>query len=307
MRRCLALVALAAFAQCTNVARCKDGTLLVTLTLAGDAAQTDQLRIAVAVDGGTPFSTSVSHVLGQATGTIEVDFPSGYPQGHSVTVDVTAATASGVVGENSASAALSSGCATLPLTVMATGASSPGDMAATRDLAVGDMPPPDLRMSGDLASVDDMAMSPDLSMPPAPDLATPCGMLGQACCSGNTCTQLNLACQSGVCQSTCGQPGQQCCSAGYCQPSASQACCVNNTCVAIGGTCSIGGSCMQEGSCGGCGAFNQPCCGGTTCTAAFTYCASGTCKGCGVVNNMCCPGGVCESGTTCIASSNTCQ
>src|SRR5438094_908788 len=55
---------------------------------------------------------------GSAHGTVEVDFPSGYPAGRSVVVTVAALDAGAVVGSGSAQTTLTAACATLAVDVV---------------------------------------------------------------------------------------------------------------------------------------------------------------------------------------------
>ena len=143
MLRVIAATALAAaLAGCTVHEPCADGTVLVALTLADGAAQADELVVDVALDGGAPRETSLAHAPGSAAGNVVVQFPSGYPHGHTVTVGVTARAAGAELGRGSVAVALSAGCEAVALTIAQYGADDLGaDLAdAGADLA----PPADL-------------------------------------------------------------------------------------------------------------------------------------------------------------------
>jgi hypothetical protein len=150
MLRVIALTALTAIAGgCTVNDPCADGTVLVSLTLDGAAAQADELLIDVALDGAAPHESSLAHAPGSASGNVVVQFPSGYPSGHSVAVGVVARASGVVVGEASVSSVLSASCEAVALTV---------EPATLDDGAVGDL-------AGDLAEPEsaDLAPPPDLA------------------------------------------------------------------------------------------------------------------------------------------------
>ena len=73
--------------------RCRAGTLLVAVTLEGAAVDADTFTIDVALDGGTPAESTLTHVPGQTSGNVEVEFPRGYPTGSVVTITVQASSA----------------------------------------------------------------------------------------------------------------------------------------------------------------------------------------------------------------------
>ena len=156
--RALALLAIAAV-SCSPVAeRCRSGTLLVTVTLAGGTADADQLVVDVALDGGAPHESTLAHTPGTAAGNVLVQFPSGYPRGHRVDVTLTASANGGVLGDASAGATLSDSCAALALTV---GESGGDDLAAGGD----DLAGADLAIR-DLAVMHDLRPGPDLACTP---------------------------------------------------------------------------------------------------------------------------------------------
>jgi hypothetical protein len=142
----LALVA----AGCgASVKKCKDQTLFVRVTLDSSTAQADQLVVDVRLDGGSPVETQLDHRPGQSGGGIEIEFPSGYPAGHSARVDITANLAGATVGTGGVTIdSLGQGCQSTTLTVSA--------MQSGNDLAM----PLD---SGSLDGAADLAkIKPDL-------------------------------------------------------------------------------------------------------------------------------------------------
>ncbi len=91
--RSIAILCLGLAAGCGGGTRaCKSGTLLVHVTLDEPA---DTLDISVTTGGGQPITATAPLPSGTSSGTIEVDFPSGYPAGQSVTVAITASSAGG--------------------------------------------------------------------------------------------------------------------------------------------------------------------------------------------------------------------
>jgi hypothetical protein len=111
------LAAAAVTTSCGSTRACKNNTLLVTVTLDSAAAMADKLIIAVTVGSGTPKMNTLDHTPGQASGTVEIDFPSGYPTGQKVNVGVTATHAGAPVGSGSADSTLSDGCEAVSVSV----------------------------------------------------------------------------------------------------------------------------------------------------------------------------------------------
>jgi hypothetical protein len=140
--------------------KCKDKTLFVSVTLDGPAQNADHIFVDVSVDGGTPVHTDLPHTAGKAMGGVQIEFPSGYPAGHSVAVTITALHGDATIASAQQSVSLANGCDTLLLTVSPPG---PPDFASSS---------PDLTEVDsselDLAYVD-LATIPDLQMP---DLTT---------------------------------------------------------------------------------------------------------------------------------------
>jgi len=163
------LLALVAASGCTNVSRCKSGTLLVHLTLSGATADADQLVVSVTVGDAMPLvNPPQPHTPGVASGNIEIDFSSGYPQGKVVLVDVRALQGGAQLGEaETVPVALQADCSSTSL-ILGLGA----DLAASGDLSGGDAAQVvgDDLAGVDLAAVDLAAV--DLSTVVAvPDLA----------------------------------------------------------------------------------------------------------------------------------------
>jgi hypothetical protein len=162
--RPLAAVALLLAGCGASVKKCKDKTLFVQVALEGAVAQADQLVVDVALDGGPPVETRLDHRPGQGGGGIEIDFPSGYPSGHSARVDVTASVGGATVGSGSTIIdSLGQGCQSATLTISAPQSGSDLSMLGDASSSGGDgggdggpdlaQPKPDL-YSYDLAGAD---------------------------------------------------------------------------------------------------------------------------------------------------------
>lgn len=130
MRATLALAATAwmvAAAGCGKLT-CKRGTALVDVTFDAAARAADSLQVVVTLDGNTRPAVAVAGPNGRDSGTIEVDFPSGYATGKTLQVTVTALRAGMPVGSGAATITLSAGCSVVTLQVTAQGLGG-GDMA----------------------------------------------------------------------------------------------------------------------------------------------------------------------------------
>jgi hypothetical protein len=111
------LLLLLLLAGCEHVRPCRDLTLLLSVTFGAAVADADQIEIDVSVDGSAPKMNPFAHVPGETTGTIEIDFPSGYPEGHSVAITGTATLAGTAHGSGSATVVLPPSCTVLPLEI----------------------------------------------------------------------------------------------------------------------------------------------------------------------------------------------
>ena len=117
-----ALAAIAAGVRCDGGTRpCKQGTLFVTVTFSGTTRSADQLSVDVIVDGGAPKTNVRDRAAGEAEGTLEIEFPNGYPVGSRVQVRVTALLNGSAIGTGMATVAvLPAGCTALAV-VLGTG------------------------------------------------------------------------------------------------------------------------------------------------------------------------------------------
>ena len=111
------LTAASLTSSCTSTRACKTSTLLVTISLDGTSAMADKLSIAVMVATAAPTTNTLNHTAGQSSGTVEIDFPNGYPKGQKVNVAVTATKAGAPVGAGSADIVLGDGCESVSVSV----------------------------------------------------------------------------------------------------------------------------------------------------------------------------------------------
>jgi hypothetical protein len=110
MRACSLLLLGLFVTGCDDHTGCQPNTLLVDVQLAGDAVGADTLLVDVSIGNAAPVRTRLAHAAGAANGRVEVEFPSGYPVGQSVTVTLTAQTSGRVVGQSLAIALLGPTC-----------------------------------------------------------------------------------------------------------------------------------------------------------------------------------------------------
>jgi len=111
------LAGLALLGGCRSTRSCKQGTLMVEVTFDGPTSGADEIDVAVAIAGGAAKQGSpLQHQVGATAGSIEIDFPNGYPAGEAVQVTLVArkngaplATATDTVS------ALAAGCGTLTM------------------------------------------------------------------------------------------------------------------------------------------------------------------------------------------------
>jgi hypothetical protein len=141
---CLALLALGLSGACVKTRACKAGTVLVSVTFDVNAAVADTLSLEVTI-GSTTLTAQQSHPSGSQAGTIELDFPRGYPVGQTMSITLIASANGQAVGQASNDAvALSTGCTALALNVTST-TDGTGDMATQDDLTAAT--PPDMTRS----------------------------------------------------------------------------------------------------------------------------------------------------------------
>ncbi len=104
-------------AACEQLRPCRELTLLVTVTFPGAIAAADALELDVSIDAAAPKTNAFMRTPGPTSGTVEIDFPNGYPEGHTVTLTCTATQSGALVGTGTATLVLPPTCATVPLTL----------------------------------------------------------------------------------------------------------------------------------------------------------------------------------------------
>ncbi len=185
----LTLATLILLAGCAKeLGKCEHDTVFVTVALTNSVKAADHLEIDVSIDGGTPVHTSLPHTAGVLEGGVRVEFPNGYPKGHSFTITIQATLNGQTIGVGTATLQLAGGCSSTKLDVLGPDddlaspdlhSSPPGDLPPGSDLTsvnadLTDVPPPDLfgaDFSGlDLTVVDDLSPPADLVPPPGSDL-----------------------------------------------------------------------------------------------------------------------------------------
>jgi WD40-like Beta Propeller Repeat len=139
MRALAWMMALAAIATGCDTAKCKDKTVLVTTTFDAAARAAQTLLVVVELDGNARPAVTIPGPRGHESGTIQVEFPSGYHEGSTLSVTVSAQLA-GQVAQGSASTRLVAGCTTMTVAVKA----GSGD-----GVDLSDTTPPDMTMVPD--------------------------------------------------------------------------------------------------------------------------------------------------------------
>jgi hypothetical protein len=119
----VALTGLAAVAAgCKSTASCNSGTVLVSIDFDTTTRTANMLDVQVSIDGGAAKTSSIAHKPGDAEGSVEVDFPNGYPDGKRLDVTIVARSGQTVLGSQTATiSAVPSGCGTLAITFAGSG------------------------------------------------------------------------------------------------------------------------------------------------------------------------------------------
>jgi hypothetical protein len=105
----LAVLAAALVSGAACERACKPGTLFLDVDL-GSSRGADTLQVDVTVAGGTTKHTTRTLSGGPTTGTLEIDFPSGYPDGKRVDLEMTATKSGATLGTIAVSVTLASSC-----------------------------------------------------------------------------------------------------------------------------------------------------------------------------------------------------
>jgi hypothetical protein len=111
MKLLAALACASLLAACHSVRPCADGTVFLDLSFGTLASGADHLDVDATV-GNQSWRTQVAYA-GQPSGSLALDFPSGYPAGQPITLVVTAARGGDELARGFVAATLSDGCAHL--------------------------------------------------------------------------------------------------------------------------------------------------------------------------------------------------
>jgi hypothetical protein len=173
-----ALALAAASAGCRSTARCREGTLLLTVLMGAGTEQATHLRLLVTRSNGQRDSSGeVRRPAGQSRGTIEIALAQPYVASQSVTVNLIASRDETLLAAWSQQVILEPGCSTATINLVAMGnrdAGTDGSVDA-RDALPPDAPaadgPPDAPPGVDGPADDADPQAPDGSEPP--DAPTP--------------------------------------------------------------------------------------------------------------------------------------
>ncbi len=133
MKIAVAVVLAGSLWACSSEKACEDNTLLLMVDLTRAPALVDRLTINVLAEGFAPTSSSVPVAAMASAHTFAIDFPSGYPVGKRITVDVLAHTPTGALAAGSASVIAPQGCGTLTVVVGDPGANTSVDGGGLMD------------------------------------------------------------------------------------------------------------------------------------------------------------------------------
>jgi hypothetical protein len=279
--------------------------VLVHVSLHDGTADADHLEVRVSV-GGHALADLVPHTPGAVAGSLEVDFPSGYPRSKHVIVDLIPYAGRTSLGEGVAELDLSASCMTAEVDVVGT-----LDGTVTTDLLSAD--------AFDLAGA-------DLLLPTGASCSgdNECGSrhcVDHYCCDGpcsGACEACDVSMNEGTCTPvTAGQPhgsrpgcdgaGTTC--GGACSSQSRTACLYPGSTTSCRAQSCVGGMKTAAAVCDGAGGCPPP--QVSACTAG---CSGNDCVGaCGPGDTGCsggtpyCNGGVCmatrPTGRTCMAAS----
>lgn len=324
----LALLLFAMSAACKKTEACRPGTVLLMLTFEGEAKDATKVAIATRLGVGTPVGDEVTHVPGDATMVVQIDF-ANYAASADYTVDVTATVGTRTFTATR-SALLQAGCSTLSLTIRGAGdggANEAGADGAGTDAAVDLACGAGAHLCTDRCADDSDPASCGKSCAPC---LVPANAAG-ATCDGTTCGftckpgfhRCGGACADDKAAATCGTSCAPCVA-----PTGGEATCDGTTC---GGRCPpaqklCSGTCIGEGDecnvicaggthdCNGLCAANDNInsCGPSACTACQTpahgtvSCDGAACKASCEQNYKACPDATCvPKGSCCVAGDCT--
>jgi hypothetical protein len=113
----VAVALLSLSSGCGKINACKKGTVLLSFTLTGAATAATSYEVDIAVDGGAAKSTTQQLPTGARNGTVEIDFPNGYPMGKRLDVTFVAKANDTRLAANSTGTTLGPSCAALAVNV----------------------------------------------------------------------------------------------------------------------------------------------------------------------------------------------
>jgi hypothetical protein len=123
LNRGLGLVALSALVAATGgcgAKQCKSGTVLASFKLDSMTSDADEIDVIVTAAGGAPKETPVMRAGGELSGSIEIDFPKGYPAGNSEVITLVARRAGAQVATATFQGQFPSGCDALSFDLTST-------------------------------------------------------------------------------------------------------------------------------------------------------------------------------------------
>ncbi len=161
MRLWLMLGMVLGLAGCpAEIRPCAKGTVFVTVELVGTAVQSDTLVVDLSIDGGPTKTTSLALTSAVAKGGVQIEFPQGYPLGHTLAITITATQGGVPVATRSATVMLDDACEAISLQL---GMAAPDLLIpATVDLLGAD------GAKGADGAIDDLSIASDL-LPPLDD------------------------------------------------------------------------------------------------------------------------------------------
>jgi len=104
-------------ASCESTRACRQGTLYVAVRFDSASANADGMAVVVTIDGAQRTITQKARLPGTTAGTLEIDFPNGYPAGRLVSVEIFALLGSTPVGEGIQAMIALADCTSLSIAV----------------------------------------------------------------------------------------------------------------------------------------------------------------------------------------------
>lgn len=134
MRTILRSLLLASFAitlfACSGDKACKDGTLFLSVDLSAVRAPVGSMTVSVLVEGGASIVTDVAVTAADPVQTVEITFPSGYPVGKQVAVNVIGRNIGSSIAVGASSLLAPAGCGTVSV-VMSTNEAADAGLSDT--------------------------------------------------------------------------------------------------------------------------------------------------------------------------------